>query len=84
MHCRLPQQIPCHQKIGRIVSRKLNHHNKSHICQIWHTPKLMSDADTNIVSEKFWQFCKTINVKQAVSLAYHHQSNGQVEACTSL
>ena len=43
--------------------------------------KLMSDAGTNFVSEKFWQFCKTINVEQAVSLAYHHQSNGQVEAC---
>ena len=26
------------------------------------------------------QFCKTISVEQAVSLAYHHQSNGQVKA----
>ena len=43
--------------------------------------KLMSDSGTNFVSEKFWQFCKTINVEQAVSSAYHHQSNGQVEAC---
>ena len=43
--------------------------------------KLMSDAGTNFVSEKFWQFCTTINVEQVVSLAYHHQSNGQVEAC---
>ena len=45
------------------------------------SPKLMSDAGTNFVSEKFQQFCKTINVEQAVSLAYHHQSNGQVKAC---
>ena len=41
----------------------------------------MSDAGTNFVSGKFWQFCKTINVEQAVSLAYHHQSNRQVKAC---
>ena len=26
-------------------------------------PKLMSDTGTNFVSEKFWQFCKTINVE---------------------
>ena len=41
----------------------------------------MSDVGTNFVSQKFWQFYKTINVEQAVSSAYHHQSNGQVEAC---
>ena len=41
----------------------------------------MSDAGTNFVSEKFQQFCKTINVKPAILSAYHHQSNGQVEAC---
>ena len=43
--------------------------------------KLMSDAGTNFGFRKFWQFCKTINVEQAVSLAYHHQSNGQVKPC---
>ena len=43
--------------------------------------KLMSDTGTYFVSEKFRHFCKSINVEEAVSLAYHHQSNGQVEAC---
>ena len=43
--------------------------------------KLMSDAGTNFVSDKFWKFCKSINVKQAVSFAYHHQSNGKVKTC---
>ena len=43
--------------------------------------KLMSDAGTNFISETFCQFCKSINMEQAVSLAYHHQGNGQVEAC---
>ena len=41
----------------------------------------MSDAGTNFVSDKFQKFCNGINVEQAVSLAYHHQSNGQVEVC---
>ena len=40
--------------------------------------KIMSDASTNFVSDRFHQFCKSINVEQAVSSAYHHQSNGQV------
>ena len=40
----------------------------------------MSDAGTSFISETFWQFCKSINVEQAVLLAYHHQSNGQVKA----
>ena len=41
--------------------------------------KLMSDAGTNFVSEKFRHSCRSINVEQAVSSAYHHQSNGQVK-----
>ena len=43
--------------------------------------KILSDAGTNFVSDRLWQFCKTFNIEQAVSLVYHHQSNGQVEAC---
>ena len=43
--------------------------------------KIMSDADTNFMSDMFWQFCKTINIEQSVSSAYHHQSNAQVKAC---
>ena len=43
--------------------------------------QIMSDAGINFVSDRFQQICKTISVEQAVSLAYHHQSNGQVEAC---
>ena len=42
--------------------------------------KIMSDAGTNFVSDRFQTFCRGINVEQATSSAYHHQSNGQVEA----
>ena len=43
--------------------------------------KIMSDVGTNLVSDRFQQFCKTINIEQAVASAYHHQSNEQVKAC---
>ena len=43
--------------------------------------KLMSNTGTNFVSDKFSKFCNSINVEQAVSSVYHHQSNGQVEVC---
>ena len=43
--------------------------------------KLMSDIGTNFISDRFKQFCSSLNIKQAVSSAYHHQSNGQVKAC---
>ena len=43
--------------------------------------KIMSDMGTNFVADRFWQFCKSINVEQVISSAYHHQSNRQVEDC---
>ena len=43
--------------------------------------KLMSDAGANFVSDNFQKFSNSINVEQAVSSVYHHQSNGQVKAC---
>ena len=43
--------------------------------------KLMSDAGTNFIPDKFRKFSSRLIIKQAVSSAYHHQSNGQVEAC---
>ena len=43
--------------------------------------KLMSDAGTNFILDRFRKFCSSLNIEQAVSSAYHHQSNGQVKAC---
>ena len=43
--------------------------------------KLMSDDDSNFVSEKLRSFCSSLNIEQAVSSLYHHQSYRQVEAC---
>ena len=46
--------------------------------------KIMSDAGTNFVSDRFQQFCKMINIDQAISLVYHHQSNRQVKPVSNL
>ena len=43
--------------------------------------KIMSDADGNFISDKFQQFYKNMNIEQATPSSYHHQRNGQVEAC---
>ena len=42
--------------------------------------KIMSDPGTNFVSDKFRKFCIRLNIEQAVSSVYHHQSSGQVES----
>ena len=46
--------------------------------------KVMSNAITYFVSDKFQKFCNSTSVKQVVSSTYHHQSNGQVKACIKL
>ena len=42
--------------------------------------KIMSNSGGNFISDKFKTFCKNLNIEQAFSSSYHHQSNGQVEA----
>ena len=32
-------------------------------------PKIMSDVGTNFIADRFWQFCKSINVEQVISSA---------------
>ena len=43
--------------------------------------KLMAGTGTNFISDRFGKFCSSLNIELTVSSAYHHQSNGQVEAC---
>ena len=43
--------------------------------------RLMSDAGSNFISEKFKSFCSSLNIEEVVLSSYHHQSNGQVEVC---
>ena len=37
----------------------------------------MSDAGTDLVSEKFQEFCRYQTMHQAISSSYNHQSNGK-------
>ena len=45
---------------------------------------IMSDSGVNLISDKFKTFCRNLNTEQTISLSYHHQSNGQGEACIKL
>ena len=42
---------------------------------------IASESDSNFVSDKFKNFCKNLNIEQAISSSYHHQNNGKVKAC---
>ena len=82
MCCRLQQQISNHQeKLQGLSAEHLINAVSAIFAEYGIPHKLMSDAGTNFVSEKFRHFCRSINVEQTVSSAYHHQSNGQVKAC---
>ena len=41
----------------------------------------ISEAGMNFTSDIFRQLCIQMNIEQTTKLSYHHQSNGQVEAC---
>ena len=45
---------------------------------------IISNSDINFTSETFRQFCRKMNIQQSITSSYHHQSNGQVEACIKL
>ena len=51
------------------------------IAEYGNLKRVMSDAGGNFVSEKYKCFVTASNIEQAISSSYHHQSNGQVEAC---
>ena len=46
--------------------------------------KIISDSSTNFDLEKFWEFCRHLNIYQAVSSSYNHQSNGQADMSMKL
>ena len=73
-----------------IGTDRLTLNNKHYLCiEDYHSKfpiikKTYLSADSliltcNFISDKFKIFCKTLNIEQAFSSSYHHQSNGQVE-----
>ena len=77
MYCYLPQQIPVTKRMQGLSTESLIATTKVIFVEYSKLHRLMSDAGTNFVSEKFRSFCSSLNIEQAVSSAYHHQSNGQ-------
>ena len=55
---------------------------QNHFSRILFTKKIMSGG--NFISVKIKTFCRNLNIEQAFSSSYHHQSNGEVEACIKL
>ena len=43
--------------------------------------KIISDAGMNFTSDTFRQFCRKMNIKQAMTLSYHHQSKHTIKKC---
>ena len=73
-------KFPVIKRLERLSAESLVNTVKIIFTEYGIPQKMMSNAGTNFISDTFWQFCKSINVEQAVSSAYHHQSNGQVKA----
>ena len=73
-------KFPIVRKLKRLLAEHLINAVSAIFTKYGIPQKLMSDTGTNFVSEKFKHFCKSINIEQVVSTAYHHQSNRQVQA----
>ena len=43
--------------------------------------KIVPCLGTNFMAETLKTFCRRINIQQAITLSYHHQNSGRVEAC---
>ena len=54
---------------------------QNYFFRIWSAKENKSDTGGNFVSDKFKQFCQNLNIEQATSSSYYHQSNEQAEAC---
>ena len=63
MCCRLPQQIPHGKEIGGLSAENLIATVKVIFTKSGISWKLMSDAGTNFVSDKFQKFCNSSNVE---------------------
>ena len=74
-------KFPVIKRLERLSAESLVNTVKIILTKYGIPPKIMSDTGTNFISDMFQQFCKSINVEQAVLSAYHYKSNGQVEAC---
>ena len=76
-----PSKFPVIKRMGGLSAENLIMIVKVILAEYGIPHRLMSGVSSNFISEKFISFCSSLNIKQAVSSSYHHQNNGQVEAC---
>ena len=43
--------------------------------------KIVLEAGRNVLSDRFKQFCRQLNIDKAITSSNHYHSNGQVETC---
>ena len=72
MYCRLKQQFPVVKRLEGLSAENLTNAVKIIFMEYGIPHKIMSDAGTNFVSDRFQKSCRGINVEQATLLAYHH------------
>ena len=73
-------KFPVNKRMDGLSTESLNITTKVIFTEYSILHRLMSDTGTNFILERFKRFCTRLNIKQAVSSAYNHQSNWQVEA----
>ena len=79
-----PSKFPVIKKMEDLSGENLILTCKNIFAEFQLPKKIMSDSGGNSISDKFRMFCRSLNIEQALSLSYHHQSNEHVEACIKL
>ena len=69
------------KKVGSLAADNLVQMAKIIFAEYELPKKIISDAGRNLISEMVRQFCRQMSIQQPRKSSYHHQSNGQVEAC---
>ena len=77
--------VDCHSEFS--VVKQMDGLSADSIIKIWKIiflkyglpRKVVSDVGPNFVSEKFQEFCRYLNIQQAVSSSNNHHRNGQAK-----
>ena len=72
------------KKVAGLSADDLVHTTKLIFAEFGLTKKIISEEGMNFTSEIFKEFYRKMNIEQSIPSCYHHQSNGQVEACIKI
>ena len=68
-------------KVGSLAADDLVQIAKMVFAEYGLPEKIISNAGRNFTLDTFRELCRLISIQQSKTSSYHHQSNGQVEAC---